>query len=793
MIYAHKKLNELETLEEHSIKTLNNLNQQHIKTSNKLLNNFLNSINVESLNFLTTINNFNQLNLDSILEINEKLLREFIYNHDYSKNTRYFQDYLLNNNILINKNSKNHSLKSAIYLFYKCTEESYIETNFNNFNYDYLNLYYFICFQYFLCVTKHHTEISDLNLEYFNNMLDKFYNNEILDIDYLQEIDLDVLKFTHEQLIQENQLINLEFLMYFRYNRGVLSYCDHSATFNFYTGNSYTKNRFNSLQIAEIKSKYSTSFYNESLNNYESLSEINKLRCDFIRELDVNYTSDACSIEYLEAPTGSGKTHLSLRYAIKSLKDGCKVIYSTQFNSVNEQTYKTFMNILQPNIDKTSENYYDLLLNNSNNEINHNLGIDSYDESLIKNELLEYQFSLISNQRLLSILFGGSLRDAKAFQSLENSVIIIDELQNINIELWKYISKVLNILVKFFNCRVLVMSATLPDLSIFSDNPPINLIQDISLINNVIFKERVLFSDELLYSQNQLVDLNNKLLSNLGKRQLVEFVIKDSAIKFYNRIIQDLEYSDCTILLITGDTKQSERLKIIDMVSRKNNEGDFLLKNVIIIATQVIEAGVDIDMEIGYKNISRIDSEIQFSGRINRNNGINKGVVYLFNYNNVDYQKTAFEKFGVSLPEYFNQVKNFDYLTSFNKIIENIHDIGYRDFDNFNNHLENGDLKKAIDIIKINNMNLKVIVNNEESRGSIEKYFQILRDRTLTFSERRILLSKYLVELQKYTITIKNNRKNKSKIEEDSNTEIVISDNLYVITDNLYHELVIVN
>ncbi|MCF6173999.1 MAG: hypothetical protein L3J44_09520, partial [Campylobacteraceae bacterium] len=35
-------------------------------------------------------------------------------------------------------------------------------------------------------------------------------------------------------------------------------------------------------------------------------------------------------------------------------------------------------------------------------------------------------------------------------------------------------------------------------------------------------------------------------------------------------------------------------------------------------ATQVIEAGIDIDMDLGFKDISTLDSEEQFLGRINR-------------------------------------------------------------------------------------------------------------------------------------------------------------------------------
>ena len=53
------------------------------------------------------------------------------------------------------------------------------------------------------------------------------------------------------------------------------------------------------------------------------------------------------------------------------------------------------------------------------------------------------------------------------------------------------------------------------------------------------------------------------------------------------------------------------------------------------VATQVIEAGVDIDMDIGYKDISKLDSDEQFMGRINRSCK-KEGIVYFFNIDNTD-------------------------------------------------------------------------------------------------------------------------------------------------------------
>lgn len=73
---------------------------------------------------------------------------------------------------------------------------------------------------------------------------------------------------------------------------------------------------------------------------------------------------------------------------------------------------------------------------------------------------------------------------------------------------------------------------------------------------------------------------------------------------------------------MSGDDSLMERSRILDKIKKEKG-------TCILIATQVIEAGVDVDMDIGYKNISKLDSEEQFLGRINRS-CLRKGKVYFF-------------------------------------------------------------------------------------------------------------------------------------------------------------------
>ena len=120
---------------------------------------------------------------------------------------------------------------------------------------------------------------------------------------------------------------------------------------------------------------------------------------------------------------------------------------------------------------------------------------------------------------------------------------------------------------------------------------------------------------------NRVIDVFN---SDRSKNILIEFIFKKTAREFFE-ILKDKMNEEVVIVEISGDDNKFERKKIIKLIKeRKVN---------IVVATQVIEAGVDIDMDIGFKDISVIDSEEQFIGRINRSCG-NEGCAYFFNYDN---------------------------------------------------------------------------------------------------------------------------------------------------------------
>ena len=208
---------------------------------------------------------------------------------------------------------------------------------------------------------------------------------------------------------------------------------------------------------------------------------------------------------------------------------------------------------------------------------------------------------------------------------------------------------------ELLDIKVIVMSATLPNLEVLTDHKEnaVRLIPDCSkYFHHKMFRERVVPNYDLLEEHMTLELLGEYVLENKDKKVLIEFIEKASAEECY-RILSEREES---VFLMTGDSSIQERKDLIEKING--------LSSVILVATQVIEAGVDIDMDIGFKDISRLDSEEQFMGRINRS-GKKDRIVYFFNLDEAKsiYQEDVRgdERFTLMVPEIrtFLETKNF--------------------------------------------------------------------------------------------------------------------------------------
>jgi CRISPR-associated endonuclease/helicase Cas3 len=216
---------------------------------------------------------------------------------------------------------------------------------------------------------------------------------------------------------------------------------------------------------------------------------------------------------------------------------------------------------------------------------------------------------------------------------------------------------------------------------------------------NPLFKDRVKVDFSLIDKGFSFEEIKKRILNY--NRILIEFIKKESAREFYE-YIKDLDGYE--VYELSGDDNKIFR----DYVIKRTKEA----KKIIIVSTQVIEAGVDIDMEVGLKDISTIDSDEQFIGRINRN-ALNKGKVWFFNKDDESKIYKNDNRIGINLRDkkYQQIFFNKDFDKYYDKVLEKIKQKGesYKgietNIESFKNAVKKLNFKTIQKIMKLINQN----------------------------------------------------------------------------------------
>jgi CRISPR-associated endonuclease/helicase Cas3 len=198
----------------------------------------------------------------------------------------------------------------------------------------------------------------------------------------------------------------------------------------------------------------------------ENKSNINHIRNEIRKSVLKNIRDPQNTnqrIFTLTAPTGTGKTLTSLSAALilrNKLKEAFKleneprIIYSLPFTSIIDQNYNVFDGVLSQikDFEKRESEY--LLKHHYLSEIFYKTGsIDKekdVDESLALIESWESEIIVTTFIQLFHTLIGYKNRSLKKFHNIVDSIIILDEVQNIPIEYWKLTGEVLTAITRYF-------------------------------------------------------------------------------------------------------------------------------------------------------------------------------------------------------------------------------------------------------------------------------------------------------------------------------------------------------
>ncbi|MDR0579597.1 MAG: CRISPR-associated helicase Cas3' [Campylobacteraceae bacterium] len=581
-------------------------------------------------------------------ELIKEMFINAIYLHDIGKKNPYFQANKMHNShfseYFNTTNSTHHSMGSSdLYIkYYKTCIEKINSTG------ERIKLL-FILHAFSYHISKHHGKLDEFGKYKIDELAPKKY-----------WMHLDKFKIPHFEFYILNKLLF-----------SLLISSDYYATTEY-----KSKIEFSDFGLLDKKIKtVLREKFNIYKNSMECTNGINKIREAIYIEAQNSLMRNMNKyVFYLEAPTGSGKTITSINLALNILENKAdinKVFYIFPFNTLVEQTKIVFDDIFADSLDMEVINSITPI---KDDESDNTLEDEEtkYSKAYISRLFFHKPFIITTHVNFFNILFGTSKEDNFPLWQFANSVVILDEIQSYDNNLWMYMANFFDKYAELLNIKIIIMSATLPKLDYFLEKTTnfADLIcadKKEEFFQNRYFKNRVQIEYFKSLKKIGMDELLEKFLEERSnyKKFLFEFIKKQTARDFFNLLVEKGFERVCEL---SGDDNKAYRHFVIEE-SKKDEP-------IIIVATQVIEAGINIDMDIGFKDISTLDSEEQFMGRINRSclkSHINPKA-YFFNLDKASeiYKHDNRLEFNLTCDKFKKVLENKDFQSYYKIVLDKI-------------------------------------------------------------------------------------------------------------------------
>ena len=650
----------------------------------------------------------------------EELGKQVKLFHDIAKLKNNFQIYIRDTSS--DKLDKNHSLLSA-YFFLLNSKFDEIPTLFG-----------------FLAIVSHHGDV--VNLMTLAREANKFFKNQ-------------------KELEQWDEVAGAakNIKIYSGLSTKKDEFIDRAEKLRQYLVLSQYRHKFTYEDFIKFKSLYSNLIYSDKFEAIFSIpkqeskdipidvleSDIQNLppnkKRDAFRNFVLNNFDKERKLFTLTAPTGYGKTLTALNFALKFNKS--RIIYALPFTSIIDQTYDIVAKIYKSSDILVSKAHHKTTIDEENLTDE-----DRYSKIKFLMESFSGEINVTTLYQLIFALFGNKNKDNVKFNQLKNSVVIIDEAQAIPYNFRKDFILLCEIISQRLGTIFIFMSATMPVIK--SEN-----FKEISNLDYFSKQDRYVIKwldiggeDELLGKICEAASDKNTLVvvNTIKKAQELFTKLRD---KFSCFCLNGYMYDDHKRATIEAVRCAIDKSKV-----------DPLASKILLISTQSIEAGVDLDFDIGFREVSPISSMIQTAGRVNRHFGATRGELYVFpeisKFTNLIYGD-LYKVSGAILGD----LKQKEVQESEILEISNLY------FQKISNQLENLHIKSEIEKLEFENINQKIedimndnykqtiIIEPEENfiKDFEAKIFEIKNSPNEKFTIRD-LFKNHIRKLSKFSINV---------------------------------------
>lgn len=642
--------------------------------------------------------------------------------HDFGKGSEYFQKYLLDGK---QTELKNHGEISAYLTYYLLPERwkmyGFIAVKRHHGNIDLLDIDFFTPSNeknILLIVESLKTNISELN-NIYNINLEMFFES-LCSGELFKEVKKQG-KRKHLKFKGANDEHVITEYVYFQYIWSLLLTADKTQLVrgSEFISTSVLKADFTNKYKNKIRKEFiikKSGIENSPLFNVRD--EIYKTVISSIDNLDVNKEKFLS----INVPTGTGKTISvyggALRLKERLLKEfgySSDIIYCLPFTSIIDQNYEVLEKILNTNDLNTATDFimkyhsltpieYSSIEDKQYTDFDEKFLLDNWQSTVVTTTFIQL-FNAIFKCGINSVIH--------RFHKIIGSIIILDEVQVIDPKYYKIIEGIFKVLCEKFNCYVITVTATKP-LFLLGTELVTNNKDIFKLMNRIEFYN---------YSrvETTLKDFKRIISKDLQSNKDKSFLIILNTIKSskeINEYIKELNDSRDVYYLST-ELLPVDRLEIINKIKLSS-------KKTILISTQLIEAGIDIDYDIVYRDIAPLDSINQSAGRANRNGIGTKGIVKLFKL--VDENSNLYCKIysTVLIEQTLNILKDYHkineseifnlnnlYFKEVSRVTKNLSTEVYSKFIEYMRNYKFEKIRTDFELINENNFKIDVIVNRD--------------------------------------------------------------------------------
>lgn len=326
----------------------------------------------------------------------------------------------------------------------------------------------------------------------------------------------------------------------------------------------------------------------------------------------------------LAVPTGGGKTLSGLAFALKHAtikhehhRGFDRVIVAVPYTSIIEQTVNVYRSIFD---DEDVLEHHSSIRNDVRDS-------EAMNEARVRARLLTQNWDaplvVTTTVQLFESLFASRTSRCRKLHNIANSVIILDEVQTLPLTLLTPTLNVLRELVEHFGVTLVLCTATQPAFE--SDSSYLKGFAEGS-VRDIIPPSRA----KGHFRQLKRVDYDiqrepcswRDLARQISKHEqaLVILNTRKDALALLKALkaeeVDETHLSHLSTLLCGA-----HRRKVLELVATRLNMGE----PCILVSTQVVEAGVDLDFPFVYRALGPLDRIVQAAGRCNREGNIPEG------------------------------------------------------------------------------------------------------------------------------------------------------------------------